>query len=84
MVNRPDAVFKSKICPMYLFKIIVGVWYIMWSNIGKVEEHKNSMEFLPSPRRSFDSGTGKPTNDALYINADCHSSVKGIFMGIFK
>jgi len=53
----------------------------MWSNIGNVEEHKNSMEFLPSPRRSFDSGTGKPTNDALYINADCHSSVKGIFLG---
>jgi hypothetical protein len=28
----------------------VGVWYIMWSNIGNVEEHKNSMDFLPSPR----------------------------------
>jgi hypothetical protein len=53
----------------------------MWSNIGNVVEHTDSMEFFPSPRRSFDSGTGKPTNDALYINADCHSSVKGIFMG---
>ena len=53
----------------------------MWSNIGNVEQHKGSVEFLPSPRRSFDSGTGKPTNDALYINADCHSSVKGIFLG---
>jgi len=23
---------------------------MMWSNIGKVEEYKDDMEFLPSPR----------------------------------
>ena len=61
---------------------LVGVWYIMWSNIGNVIEHKNAMEFLPSPRRSFDSGPGNPNNQALQIHADCHSSVKGIFLGM--
>ena len=53
----------------------------MWSNIGKVSEHKESLEFLPSPRRSIDSGTGKPLNDAMYVYADCHSSIRGTFLG---
>ena len=52
----------------------------MWSNIGKIEENKDNMEFLPSPRGSIDM-TGKPVNDAMFIYADCHSSMKGIFFG---
>ena len=64
---------------MYVFK--AGIWYIMWSNIGNVAEHKESLEFLPSPRRSIDSGTGKPLNDAMYVYADCHSSIRGTFLG---
>ena len=53
----------------------------MWSNIGNVAEHRESVNLLPSPRRSIDSGTGKPHHDAMYVYADCHSAVKGIFMG---
>ena len=64
---------------MFVFK--AGIWYIMWSNIGNVAEHKESLEFLPSPRRSIDSGTGKPLNDAMYVYADCHSSIRGTFLG---
>ena len=63
------------------FFVSAGVWYVMWSNIGKVAEHKESVDLLPSPRRSIDSGTGKPLNDALYIYADCHAAIKGIFLG---
>ena len=66
---------------MNVHDFAVGVWYVMWSNIGNVAEHRKSLEFLPSPRRSIDSGTGKPLNDALYIYADCHAAIKGIFFG---
>ena len=59
-----------------------GIWYIMWSNIGKVAEYKDSLDLLPSPQRSVDSGTGKPINDAMHVYADCHAAVKGIFLGI--
>ena len=53
----------------------------MWDNIGKVAEHKESMEFMPSPRRSIDSGTGKLVNDGLFLFADCRSAIKGMFLG---
>ena len=65
-----------------LLTFTAGVWYIMWSNIGNVAEHRESVNLLPSPRRSIDSGTGKPHHDAMYVYADCHSAVKGIFMGM--
>ena len=58
-----------------------GIWYIMWANIGKVAEHKDSMEFGISPRRSIDSGTGKMVNDGLFLFADCRSAIKGTFLG---
>ena len=59
-----------------------GIWYMMWSNIGNVAEHKNSIELLPSgPRHSIDSGTGVHLNDAMYVYANCHSAIKGIFLG---
>ena len=60
---------------------LAGIWYIMWDNIGKVAEHKESMEFMPSPRRSIDSGTGKLVNDGLFLFADCRSAIKGMFLG---
>lgn len=52
----------------------------MWSNIGKVEENKGNMGFLPTPRNSVDL-SNKPVNDALFIYADCHSAMKGLFFG---
>ena len=61
--------------------LVAGVWYIMWDNIGNVAEHKQSLEFTPSPRRSIDSGTGKMLNDGLYLYADCHAAIKGVFVG---
>ena len=40
----------------------------MWSNIGNVEEHKASMEFLPSPKNDTESGTGR------FLFADCQAA----------
>jgi len=77
----------------------------MWSNIGKVEENKANMEFLPgvggfNPMSSASSvaattvvgggaataaaapGTTSSKNNALYLYADCHSSIKGLFFGL--
>ena len=66
--------------------ISAGVWYIMWSKIGKVAEHQQEMEFLPNgPRGSFDSSASashkQQIQDSLYIYADCHAAVKGTFFG---
>ena len=50
----------------------------MWDNIGKVAEHKEAMKFLPS------SGlTEKLKNEGLSTFADCHSAIKGVFLGQF-
>ena len=69
--------FKS-----FLIIFVVGIWYIMWDNIGKVKENKRDMEFLPTARRdSIDSATGAPINQAMFVYADCHSTTKGLFAG---
>ena len=51
----------------------------MWDNIGKVAENKESMKFLPSTGL-----TEKLTNEGLSAFADCHSAMKGIFLGKFS
>ena len=66
---------------MTLVSQLVAVWYIMWSNIGKIEENKDNMEFLPSLNNSTQELAREVKNDAMYIYADCHSSMKGIFFG---
>ena len=45
----------------------VGIWYIMWSNVGNISEHRSSLDFLPASRRdsinssvSNDDNTTKP------------------------
>ena len=45
----------------------------MWSNIGNVEEHQASLEFLPSSKN--ENGTGR------FLFADCQAAIKGMFMG---
>ena len=66
-----------------MFYLSVGVWYIMWDNIGKVKENRGDMEFLPSARRdSINSATGAPLNETSIVYADCHSTTKGLFAGI--
>ena len=62
--------------------VLVGVWYIMWDNIGRVKENQRDMEFIPDARRdSINSVDGTPINEALLVYADCHSTTKGLFTG---
>ena len=53
-----------------------GVWYVMWEHIGKVAENKKSMKFLPS------SGLTEKLNNEVSQFADCHSAIKGVFLGM--
>jgi len=73
--------------------LVVAVWYIMWSNIGKVAENAGNLELLPGSGApnpmvvSSSSSAGhanqtSPRNNALYLYADCHSSMKGLFFGL--
>ena len=49
----------------------------MWGNIGKVAENKESMKFLPS------SGLTEKLDNEVSQFADCHSAIKGIFLGMY-
>ena len=58
----------------------------MWSNIGKVEDHQHSMEFLPSITSQHGSSEDlhkmSGHKEAMIIFADCTSSMKGLFSGV--
>ena len=63
--------------------LIVAIWYILWSSIGKIDQHKNSLEFLPSsvtPQGSLeDLHRTAGHKEAQIIFADCSSSNTGLF-----
>ena len=75
--------------------LTVGVWYVMWDNIVKVEEHKGSMECIlgHSRRTSFEptkitslpdsnlEGFKEPL-DTMIISANCANSNRGLFLGL--
>ena len=51
----------------FFFAPAVGIWYIMWSNIGNISQHRSSLDFMPASRRdsinssaSQDDNTNKP------------------------
>ena len=53
----------------------------MWDNIGKVKENRGYMELLPADNRKITNQIEAPLNESITINADCHSSTKGLFLG---
>ena len=64
--------------------LVVGVWYILWSNIGNISDHKESLSFLPSvtPKGSMEALHKSQTrNEAMVIFADCKSSITGLILG---
>ena len=65
--------------------LIVAIWYILWSSIGNIDQHKNSLEFLPSsitPQGSTeDLSRTQGHKEAQIIFADCSSSNTGLFFG---
>ena len=67
---------------LFVSILVVGV---MWSNIGQVEDHRNSLEFLPSvSQQSSTEDLQKMSGhkEAMIIFADCTSSLKGLFSGV--
>ena len=71
--------------------LTVGVWYVMWDNIGKVEDHKDSMECIPVFSQSHSvqaSNTSvvkddfENTTDTMTISANCANSNRGLFLGL--
>ena len=60
--------------------LTAGVWYVMWSKIGKVAEHHKEASYMPSLEASDEHN--KPIHDSLHIFADCSKAIKGIFFGI--
>jgi len=65
--------------------LVVGVWYILWSNIGKINTFKDSLHFLPSvtPHGSLNEGqAAEGHKKAMILTADCSSPNKGLFIGI--
>ena len=63
---------------------MVAVWYVMWSNIGNVQEHINSIDFLPSVSAQGSEEELHRTSghkDAMIIFANFTSSMKGLFAG---
>ena len=65
--------------------LIVAIWYILWSSIGKIDAHKNSIEFLPTsitPQGSEENlHRTQGHKEAQIIFADCSSSNTGLFFG---
>ena len=64
--------------------LIVAIWYILWSSIGKIDDHKHSLEFFPSvtPQGSTENlHRTAGHKEAQIVFADCSSSNTGMFFG---
>ena len=64
--------------------LVVAVWYIIWSNIGKVEEHIDSIDFLPSMSAQGSQDDLRQESghkEALIVSANFTSSNRGLFAG---
>ena len=53
----------------------------MWDNIGKVRENKNDMDLLPAHRQDDYQSNEKSIRNAISLNVDFSSSMKGLFSG---
>ena len=65
--------------------LIAAVWFILWSSIGKIQDHRNNMDFLPSvtPQGSMENlHRTAGLKQAMILFADCSSSNMGIFFGV--
>jgi len=67
--------------------LIVAVWFILWTSIGNIQDHKESLEFLPSitPQGSMENlHRIEGHKQASTLFADCTSSNGGMFVGILS
>jgi len=67
--------------------LVVAVWFILWTSIGNIQDHKESLEFLPSitPQGSMENlARIEGYKQASTLFADCTSSNGGMFAGILS
>ena len=63
--------------------LVVAVWYIMWSHIGQIHEHYDSLDFIPTDSGSgIDESFQQGHKNAMILFADCSSSTRGMFLGL--
>ena len=62
--------------------LIVGIWYIIWNNVGNVEELKDEFEFIPGLGTSELSKRPDGHSDALIMHTDFSNSTRGLGLGI--
>ncbi|KAF2364347.1 Otopetrin [Trinorchestia longiramus] len=58
--------------------LIVGVWILLWENIGKTERHTH----IPSVEVTYEEDNTKSFSSNMIIYVDCHSSNRGLFAGL--
>jgi len=58
--------------------LIVGLWIILWENIGHTERHTH----IPSVEVTYEEDNSKNFTSNLIIYVDCHSSNRGLFAGL--
>ncbi|CAG2167192.1 unnamed protein product [Oppiella nova] len=61
--------------------IMASIWYICWTNIGKVHSHPGPAHIKVKPNLS-DGDQEFEYRSAISISADCHASNRGLFAGI--
>ena len=63
--------------------LVVAIWYVLWSSIGKIGDHKD-IELLPSNFQGSTKGLLKAEDHKknIILFADCTSSVSGLFLGV--
>ncbi|CAL4093703.1 unnamed protein product, partial [Meganyctiphanes norvegica] len=57
----------------------VGLWICIWQNLGRIEKH----EKLPSIQKVNEENSTENFQSNLIISVDCHSSNRGLFIGLF-
>jgi len=58
--------------------LIVGVWILLWENIGKTDRHTH----IPSVEVTYEEDNSKGFSSNMIIYVDCHSSNRGLFAGL--
>ena len=46
--------------------LVVAVWYIMWDNIGRIEENRSSMDIMPREWRSDEDAGSASSHEVQF------------------
>ena len=60
--------------------VSAGVWYIMWTKIGQVSQHKDEIKLMPSNFGTYEAVEN--FKRTMVISVDCTNALKGFFSGI--